>query len=664
MDSRPTEIATAAAGTCKWLLEHKTYNQWESRDRSLLWIKGKPGSGKSTLLRYARDNITTPPNPKDRPLVLSFFFNGRGTKLQKSVEGLSRSLICQIQSKVPKALQDLEAIFKQREAAFGEHGKKWQWTRSECHYFFETALWKALETHTILLFVDALDECDESNAQHLLERFSSLLQRPPSAHLKQFRICFTSRHYPVMDLNNALEICVEHENKRDISLFVDGKLSSFSERTGSKISEYISRQAEGVFLWASLVVSKVLSLDRRLVARDTIETEVRRVPPTLHDLYGEMVAKMDEAATELIECICFALWPLSLTELRCAITVSRNLGLWVPQDSENKPRCPHNDKEMLRQIQVLGHGLVEYKADLKVVQFIHLSVKDFFVKKGLPLLLDIAEPERVMVDAHHRLLKICLNYVPKVMDTVDQQNAQRDMGTTMPFLLYCVASWVFHASHIPDEIQRSFPWPSDRRLPQILDLYRPGSTFWIIDGVRLFSFGIADLGRSTLMQFFAEQGLTGALKGWLEKHGTGLGCLNSGHVDEPTPLMFAVCNGHETIVETLVAAGAPREGRGRYAPLDMAIEGNRLGVLEIILEFPIVNSASLPPKVDYDYAVETLTRSTWRGLLLGFCSEIIRVRNEPCVLLLYYQSCTEIDTLFRFICAAYVTLCSWCRTNS
>ncbi|KAF5255430.1 hypothetical protein FOXYS1_14163, partial [Fusarium oxysporum] len=570
MDSRPTEIKTAAAGTCSWLIQHKVYKTWESRNRSLLWIKGKPGSGKSTLLRYARDNITASPRDKDRPLVLSFFFNGRGSELQKTAEGMYRSLLCQLQSKLPEAVEALEATFKQRDAAFGKHSENWQWGPSELGHHFASSLWKALETRPVELFVDALDECGEENAQSVAEEFSSLLHRASTVYLKQFRICFTCRHYPILDLKNVLEICIERENERDISTFVERKLSSFSERTGSKIAEYISKHAEGVFLWASLVVNKVLNLDRKRTGREKIEAEVRRVPQTLDEFYSEMIQKMDRHSAELIECICFASRPLSLEELRLAITISHDSKFRSSPECQTQENRPCSDAGMLRDIQILGCGLVEHKSDSDVVQFIHQSVMDYFVEKGLTLLHNDTDSERVAALAHYRLSMTCLRYFDLVMKS-ELTEAQRGIRTKFPFLHYAATSWIFHATHLSDDLQYSFPWPLDAALERLLSLGRFLAPLTSPpDG-------------TTILHIISTHGMTAAIRGIMKKERNVDIGINARDLYGRTPLSFAAQYGHRAILEILLANGANKEGTNRHIPLALAIEGRNIAIIKILL---------------------------------------------------------------------------------
>ncbi|KAG8673801.1 hypothetical protein FPOAC1_007120 [Fusarium poae] len=579
MDSRPMEIKTETAGTCQWLLGHKTFKQWKSLHQSLLWIKGKPGTGKSTLLRYARDNFTAVKKDKDSPLILSFFFKGRGVELQKTAEGMFRSLLCQIQSELPEALKDLEDAFKWREAAAGETREAWQWAPGSLCQHFQRSLWVALKTRPVVLFIDALDESGEKNAKLIADEFNSLIQRASVSHLKSLHICFTCRHYPILDLGGTLQLFMERENKRDISMFVESKLSSFSETTESKLAQYISNHAEGVFLWACLVVNKVLQLDRDRIEIEKIEAEVHRIPPTLDEFYKEVVQNMNLGSAGLIDWICFASRPLTITELRWAITRSDTSNDSQVQSSRETYPC--NDAGMRKDIQILGRGLLEYQPETNVVQFIHQSVKDFFVTKGLRLLRNITGPESVAESAHYRLLLTCLRHCDTTMETPELPKSQNGIRTMFPFLHYAATSWIFHATNISGNDQETFSWPSNAVLKRLLDI------------ARLLAPSTSPVDGTTMLHIMSKEGMEMALRGILKPGHCLKIAINASDYYGRTPLSLAAQYGHRTILEMLLANGANIEGTSRYIPLTLAIEGRKIDIVDTLL----TNGA----KVEYDY---------------------------------------------------------------
>ena len=276
MDNRFHDIDLAATGTCDWLFRHDEYKRWAGSDRGLLWIKGKPGSGKSTLLKYALGNHKV----RRDDLVLSFFFHGYGNELRRTSLGLFRSLLHQVLSLAPNLLPDLTETFLKRCKEFGKLVEEWQWDQEELRRFFELSLLKILETHSVWLFVDALDECDDKNAIDLIEEFKSLLRELPSTS-SQLHICFTSRHYPVLGpMDYGFEICLEVENSEDISTYLQSQLSTCvkSEILAIIIPDIMER-ASGNFRWARLLTQRVLHLERMGEGWEAIEVEINATLP-------------------------------------------------------------------------------------------------------------------------------------------------------------------------------------------------------------------------------------------------------------------------------------------------------------------------------------------------------------------------------------------------
>ncbi|KAH7243777.1 hypothetical protein B0J15DRAFT_358152, partial [Fusarium solani] len=473
METRFNDIDRAAEGTCKWLLRHEKYKDWATYDRGLLWIKGKPGSGKSTLLRYAVGDAIIASSIGDRALVLSFFFHGRGVELQRTPLGFFRSLLHQLLRHVPDALPDLIAAFQERCKNMGEPEKKWQWHLREMQGFFKSSLLKVLENRSIRLFVDALDECGEENAIDLVEEFKSLLQELQFTD-SQIHICFTCRHYPILDLDSGFEICLEHENREDISTYVQAKFSTCTSSTiPATIRETITGHASGVFMWARLVTKRVFDLERRGVGWKAIEEEINAIPPDLDKLYSRAVQGMHErsASLKLIQWICFATRPLSLDELRWAMVVDADCPHRLLRECQRTKDFTSDNDKMKRRIQTLTCGLAEIalSSDKETVQFIHQSVKDFFVEKGLSALdSSLTSTDLAVGVAHYRLSRACIRYL--AMEEV-AQSAFRfpdDLvsESEFPLLHYATTSWVSHVKQgeerkvSQDDLLDYFAWPS------------------------------------------------------------------------------------------------------------------------------------------------------------------------------------------------------------
>ena len=86
------------------------FGSWLRYEHGAYWIHGKAGSGKSTLMSQICNSNRTREMlaewcPARRLLTPTFFFWNTGNQLQKSVNGLLRSLLYQIISECPELAQ-------------------------------------------------------------------------------------------------------------------------------------------------------------------------------------------------------------------------------------------------------------------------------------------------------------------------------------------------------------------------------------------------------------------------------------------------------------------------------------------------------------------------------------------------------------------------------
>ncbi|KAF2259605.1 hypothetical protein CC78DRAFT_591780 [Lojkania enalia] len=625
MNDRPNDIDRAAIGmskgTCTWLLGHKTYRKWVSHHRGLIWIKGKPGSGKSTLLRYALRNVQVEHEAGDRALILSFFFHGRSSELQRTPLGLFRSLLHQLLSHIPDLLSDIVDLFKSRQSSIGAFGEKWHWHPQELQGFFESALPKILDKRPIKLFVDALDECGEENATRLVDSFKELVQKLPST-LFQLSICFTCRHYPILAFDDQLSICVEDENIEDIAVYVRERLSFLRIPSKLVIQNEITTRASGVFLWAYLVVKRVLELDRRGIGLQCMYLEIQHLPPDLDDLYQELLQIMDEipASLKLMQWICFATKPLSIEELRWAMVVDADCPHRTLQQCQSAEDYIYDNERMERRTKTLSCGLAEANDPILgswIVQFIHQSVKDFFVGKGLSTLYAaLNSPKLADLNAHYRLSRSCICYL--AMKEITQLVAadRQSLVSEFPLLSYATRSWVKHVkkSETEDVSQADlldyFAWPSEHLIQVWIRIYQkihPHLTRQLKAGAGLLHIAsrynliqlllailqsvdrlrvkidCRDASGRTPLSWATEYGHEAIVKLLL---GTGEVDIDSKNVNSRTPLLWAAEYGHEVIVKLLLSTGEvdiDSKNTNNRAPISWAAEYGHKGIVKLLL---------------------------------------------------------------------------------
>ncbi|KAM6512238.1 hypothetical protein FSOLCH5_009957 [Fusarium solani] len=165
------------------------------------------------------------------------------------------------------------------------------------------------------------------------------------------------------------------------------------------------------------MAKQVLDLEREGIGLKEIKAKIRSVPQELDALYCELIRSMGSDSLKLIQWICFATRPLSLDELRWAMLVEVDCPHRSLYECQSAGDYPSDDDVMKRRIQTLSCGLAEVilssgdgdedlsepdsssrsidssirtevtpSSHAQVVQFIHQSVKDFFVEKGLSAL--------------------------------------------------------------------------------------------------------------------------------------------------------------------------------------------------------------------------------------------------------------------------------------
>ena len=582
MNLRQCGIAEECKGTCVWLLDHDEYRTWIEQSPGLLWIKGNPGTGKSTLMKYALETEKPKQLPPDYTVV-SYFFHGRGTPLQRSALGLFRSLLHQILTQIPPLLSKFQSMFQSRfqkePKTQGKPGKDWDWHKEELQDFFKSII--AEKRYRIRIFIDAVDECGEDVAKELVKYF----QKSTNSTESTLSICFSSRHYPY--IGHGIEtICVEDKNELDILTFIQTELSPAFENQRERaevLEKEIMDKASGIFQWVDLVVSRILSLHKRGRSMKNIRNTLLRIPKELNELYRtilETIADEDRPqALHLMQWVCLATRSLSLTELRFAM-----VSYWPePLHRPHRSHCElakseeyEDDEQMEMLVRDLSGGLVEveHQGDERTVQLIHQSVNDFLIQGGLQF-LDPSNDNPVG-QGHHQLSRSCINYAT-LEDACEM--AQEGLIAQYPFLKYAVTSWVWHAekaesNNVPqDDLLVRFEWPSSDIWQRWIRTYRAinGGSDECPDE------------QATLLHITSERGLLSAVKKLLLEEAVN---VNSTDKTGRTPLSCAAENGHEAVVKKLLenTADVDSKSRNGQTPLFYAARNGHAGVVKLLLE--------------------------------------------------------------------------------
>ena len=420
MEARQEKIIDNHAQTFEWIFDPRhpssalasnhSFLEWLINGSGIFWITGKAGSGKSTLMKFLSHHKSATQALQrwtdDKDLITAdFYFWHAGTELQKSQEGLLRSLLHGVLSQCPELMRQI--LPKLWEQSKFDHVKSHLWNRAELLSAFAELSLQTKLTKRFCFFIDGLDEYDGDHAE-IVELVQGLVQSD------DIKICLSSRPWNVFTRafgwGSHPTFRLEELTWRDIQSYVQDTLGSnklFRQLMAGKDSarcenlqvEIVSR-AQGVFLWVYLVVGslvqgltnadRITDLERRLRSLPVdLETYFRHMLDTIEDVYKQQTVQTFHIALQAAE-------PLNLMTYVMLDEIEENpeYAIELPaqqmarEDIESrcqdmKLRINARCKDLLQVTRKRSdessdggpspQPLFQYEVD-----FLHRSVKDFF----------------------------------------------------------------------------------------------------------------------------------------------------------------------------------------------------------------------------------------------------------------------------------------------
>jgi ABC-type dipeptide/oligopeptide/nickel transport system ATPase component len=320
LDRRQNDVLEAQEGTFEWIWENERFCDWDAQEHGIFLISGKAGSGKSTIMKRILEKLMARNTSKGIRVTAGFFFNARGADLEKTREGLLRTLLVHILQQTPSLFHHvLPEYRRQKDRQPGAVA----WHCNVLQKLFLEVLADPSIDSTVLV-IDALDECQDESI--------SLLLKPTSA-IQNLRVCISSR--PCTKLLQYLNssphrLLPEAENREAISLYVRREMkivrqwNETVDKETEDLEEQIIKMANGVFLWVELVVQELVS---GVADGDTImelREKLSKIPPDLDGLYQRMLGKIHERvrqeARNMLYWVLLAARPLTVNEFRYALS--------------------------------------------------------------------------------------------------------------------------------------------------------------------------------------------------------------------------------------------------------------------------------------------------------------------------------------------------------
>lgn len=442
MNSRSATIAPAHTDTCTWIVEAPEYVGWRDQSRrhehhGVLWIKGKPGSGKSTLMKYA---LGVAQERDHNFSIVSFFFNARGQSLEKSAEGMYRSLLQQILSKLPHIYSGQT------------HVKDQFWPIEVLENMFRQFILSLKLNGQVVCYIDALDECTEAEVRDVVGLFEDLVDLTVSRGIN-FSVCFSSRHYPHITMHRFQELKLDDrdEHLQDISKYVHTNVGRLDIPHSSKddIEVDIERRSSGVFIWVVLVIKMLRKKRDQGASHSELVSSLAKVPDKLGDLFASILGNSGEDTIVALLWIMYARRPLTPQELYFAIMTSTH-----QLSTGSRNAADVDEVSIERFVMRSTRGLVETFEDpfsvhgTMFLQFIHESVRDHLLQSRLTRLT--AEDLLVFGDlANAQLARWCLSYIhldsSEVLALFEHRRSQRNPEAEFPFLLVAMENMFYQS---------------------------------------------------------------------------------------------------------------------------------------------------------------------------------------------------------------------------
>lgn len=369
----------------------------------VFFICGKPGCGKSTLMKFLSyhsrvlGELDAWASGKTLILIRVFFWNS-GDKLQMSQEGFLRSVLFEVLAKCPDLIR--QTFRNQWENAPEWHSNK-TFRLDELTSAFK-CLERAFQSpdRRFCFFIDGLDEYEGDSIQH--SELASCLQSWGQSDSVKI-VCAGRSHSEFLDTFSAAgrTIHLHRHTRSDIrryarTMFLEilenAEELNVTQEEALSLVDGIVDVADGVFLWARLVVRSLVGRITKYASIKALREALEDTPKDLNEVFRRMLKSVDKSARKRSDDF------LLLAVHNPASPLNALIYSWIENLDDPKfpfelPYHGYSDDEVQRRHRIVRHqlddltkGLLEMRirGDSNIppyfqyrVEFFHRSVKDY-----------------------------------------------------------------------------------------------------------------------------------------------------------------------------------------------------------------------------------------------------------------------------------------------
>jgi hypothetical protein len=430
--------------TCLWSLKHEHFQRWLKQDSGPLLITADPGCGKSVLAKYLIDHGL----PRSTAICYFFFKDQDQDTVRQALCALLHQLFSQKPSLIEHALPQFR---KDGQGLINSTESLWQILRNAI---------KDPQAGPVIMVLDALDECAESEFADLMRNIESQFRSDQSGYdkLKYLLTCrpydqIVSKFRGLLNAFPNIRIPGEEESEtiaQEVNHVITRRVNQLSmkKRLSHQIKSHLEKRLQETthrtYLWVYLVFDYLQKEDFKKTPKG-VESAIAILPRSINEAYDRILSKSkeDPMVRKALSIILAAGRPLTLSEMNYAVNIDDTSQSFYDLDLEDEK----DFKLRLRSWCGLFVSIYQGK-----IYFLHQTAREF-------LLADLASPTTgpselrwhhsiTTQDAHTVLAELCVRYLNFFnSDVSPPTDANVEAGhpiDSYAFLDYSAKTWGTH----------------------------------------------------------------------------------------------------------------------------------------------------------------------------------------------------------------------------
>lgn len=554
-----------------WFLHHEYFQKWLQQESGPLVVTADPGCGKSVLAKYLIDHGL----PRSETICY-FFFKDQD---QNTIRQALCSLLHQLFTQKPVLIKHAMAKFRiNGTGLINSTESLWEVLRNVIN---------DTQAGSIIIVLDALDECLESEFENLMKNIDIQFSETHSVQgkLKYLLTCrpydqIVSRFQYLRDHFPNIHIPGEEESdtiSQEINCVITYRAKRLSKRNNlpPEIKNYLEDRLWGTpnrtYLWVFLIFDYLEKETFKKTLKE-VKLIITTLPKSIDEAYEQILSKSKDhpMVRTALSIILAASRPLTLSEMNVAVSMDETIQSFNDLDLEQEQSFESRLRTWCGLFITIYHGKI---------YFLHQTARDF-------LLTDWASPGSItpglrwkhsiaIREAQTVLSDICVLYLglfnsPDFMGKRDQPHGIHAL------LEYSAKNWNAHLleSHIMDDS------PILLSVLKICDANSKSYSSWF----DLFwqTTGLQSTKYFTDLMIASYCGHTAVAKMCLE-NGADIEARDTVHTR--TPLLWAATEGRDDVVKLLIEKGADVDANehGR-TPLLWAAKQGHDATVKLLLE--------------------------------------------------------------------------------